>query len=151
MSALDRLQKNAISGVANANPTKVAKVDTKTPETLAELATLALANSQTSKIEENQPTPEPHPDYAKTMALATGTDWRPPGNPFFLRARILNASMSETYYAYWRAVYLVGSGHTPERAVKYAIADILREWDSRKRRQPALSRNAQLRQKARGL
>ena len=88
--------------------------------------------------------PEPYPDYAKTMALQTGTDWRPPGNPFFIRSYILNASMNEVFYGYWRAVYLVGIGHNPESAIKSAVADILHEWESGKlsRPGPMLSRRA---------
>ena len=125
MSALDRLQKNAVSGVANANPAKVAKVDTKTPKTLAELATLAVATSQTSKIENSQSS-----DAIKTAPLATGTTWRPE-NPFWLRDHVLDGTLDECYLAYWRAVRYVGSGHTVERSLQFTIADIRRERKAR--------------------
>jgi len=88
------------------------------------------------------PSPEPYPDFMKTMALATGTDWRPPDSPFFIRSYILNASMDETYFAYWQAVYFVGSGSTPESAIESAVAQIIREWDFRKpgRARPMIAR-----------
>jgi len=65
-------------------------------------------------------------DAIKTAALATGTPWRPE-KIFFLRDVIPDASMDESYEAYWRAVRYVGSGHPPERALQFTVADVLRE------------------------
>ena len=126
MSALERLRKNQVQEFATAIPAIVATDTAKNQSTIAKVATIAVATPQTPKIEDSQLSPEPTPDAIKTAALATGTTWRPE-KIFFLRDVIPDASMDESYEAYWRAVRYVGSGHPPGLALQFTIADIRRE------------------------
>ena len=133
MSAFNRLRKNQVLEPTNTTVTTVTTVAAENDSSVVKVVTVGVVNAQTSKIEDNQPTPGIDP---RAAALATGTTWRPPGNPFFIRDHIYNASMDETYDGYWLVVWYVGSGHTPERAMRYAVARIIREWDSRKPGRP---------------
>jgi len=79
--------------------------------------------------------PPKQPDEGETIkqsALATGTDWKP-DNPFFLRSHVFDASMDETYLAFWMAILHYGNnpGTTPEMAMRFAVDDCRRRRERR--------------------